>query len=70
MLVRGREDCIALKIYKIVENQPSRIVCTIAPAKVLSIKVTTYDKVVTKRAKVIYIVLNINIMSRRGVYCY
>lgn len=53
MLIRGREDFVALKVYKIVEDHTSWVVCTTAPAGVLGIIVATYYKVLTKSAKVI-----------------
>lgn len=45
MFDRGREYCIVSKIYKIIENHTSWVICMTAPAGVLGTKVTTYDKV-------------------------
>lgn len=49
----SRENCIALKIYKIEVNHAFLVVCMTVLAKVLGIIVTTYDGVMSNITKVI-----------------
>jgi len=48
---------IALLIYKIVKYHASGVVCTTAPADMLSIIITSYDKIMSKGAKIISVAL-------------